>query len=31
VQQAAAKATTPEQRLRTTLVSLLSLPEYQLS
>jgi uncharacterized protein (DUF1800 family) len=31
VQQAAAKATTPEERLRTTLVSLLSLPEYQLS
>jgi uncharacterized protein (DUF1800 family) len=31
VQQAAAKATTPEERLRTTLVSLLSLPEYQLA
>jgi uncharacterized protein (DUF1800 family) len=31
VQQAAAKATTPDERLRTTLVSLLSLPEYQLS
>lgn len=31
VQQAAAKAATPEERLRTTLVSLLSLPEYQLS
>lgn len=30
VQQAAAKAATPEERLRTTLVSLLSLPEYQL-
>jgi uncharacterized protein (DUF1800 family) len=31
VQQAAAQATTPEARLRTTLVSLLSLPEYQLA
>jgi uncharacterized protein (DUF1800 family) len=31
VQQAASKATTPEERLRTTLVSLLSLPEYQLA
>ncbi|TVT41537.1 DUF1800 domain-containing protein [Hymenobacter setariae] len=31
VQQAAAKATTPEEQLRTTLISLLSLPEYQLS
>ncbi|GAB3635607.1 hypothetical protein GCM10027422_11970 [Hymenobacter arcticus] len=31
VQQAAAKATTPEERLRNTLVSLLSLPEYQLA
>jgi uncharacterized protein (DUF1800 family) len=31
VQQAAAKATTPEERLRTTLVSILSLPEYQLA
>lgn len=31
VQQAAAKAATPEERLRTTLVSLLSVPEYQLA
>jgi len=31
VQQAAAKAATPEERLRNTLVSLLSLPEYQLA
>jgi len=31
VQQAAAHAATPEERLRTTLVSLLSLPEYQLA
>jgi uncharacterized protein (DUF1800 family) len=31
VQQAAAKASTPEEQLRTTLISLLSLPEYQLS
>jgi uncharacterized protein (DUF1800 family) len=31
VQQAAARATTPEERLRSTLISLLSLPEYQLS
>jgi uncharacterized protein (DUF1800 family) len=31
VQQAVAKATTPEEQLRATLVSLLSLPEYQLS
>ncbi|WP_254245289.1 DUF1800 family protein [Hymenobacter sp. BRD67] len=31
VQQAAAKATTPEERLRNTLLSLLSLPEYQLA
>ena len=31
VQQAAATAATPEERLRTTLVGLLSLPEYQLS
>jgi hypothetical protein len=31
VQQAAAKAATPEEQLRTTLISLLSLPEYQLS
>jgi len=31
VQQAATKTTTPEERLRTTLVSLLSLPEYQLA
>jgi uncharacterized protein (DUF1800 family) len=31
VQQAADKAATPEERLRTTLVSLLSLPEYQLA
>ena len=31
VQQAATQATTPEARLRATLVSLLSLPEYQLS
>jgi uncharacterized protein (DUF1800 family) len=31
VQQAAAQAATPAERLRTTLVSLLSLPEYQLS
>jgi uncharacterized protein (DUF1800 family) len=31
VQQAAAQATTPEEQLRTTLISLLSLPEYQLS
>ncbi len=31
VQQAASKAATPEERLRTTLISLLSLPEYQLS
>jgi len=31
VQQTATKATTPEERLRATLVSLLSLPEYQLA
>jgi len=31
VQQAAARATTPEARLHATLVSLLSLPEYQLA
>ena len=31
VQQTVAKATTPEEQLRTTLISLLSLPEYQLS
>jgi uncharacterized protein (DUF1800 family) len=31
VQQAAAQATTPDEQLRTTLISLLSLPEYQLS
>jgi len=31
VQQAAAQAATPEEQLRTTLISLLSLPEYQLS
>jgi uncharacterized protein (DUF1800 family) len=31
VQQAASKAATPEERLRATLVSLLSLPEYQLA
>ena len=31
VQQATAKAATPEERLRATLVSLLSLPEYQLA
>ncbi|MFD1871231.1 DUF1800 domain-containing protein [Hymenobacter bucti] len=31
VQQAAAKAATPEEQLRTMLISLLSLPEYQLS
>lgn len=31
VQQAATKASTPEERLRNTLVSLLSLPEYQLA
>ncbi|MGI4871636.1 MAG: DUF1800 domain-containing protein [Janthinobacterium lividum] len=31
VQQIAAKAATPEERLRNTLVSLLSLPEYQLA
>jgi len=31
VQQAAAKAATPEEQLRATLIGLLSLPEYQLS
>jgi uncharacterized protein (DUF1800 family) len=31
VQQAAAQATTPDEQLRTMLISLLSLPEYQLS
>ena len=31
VQQTAAKAATPEEQLRATLISLLSLPEYQLS
>jgi hypothetical protein len=31
VQQAAAKAATPEEQLRITLISLLSLPEYQLA
>ncbi|WP_223651908.1 DUF1800 domain-containing protein [Hymenobacter psoromatis] len=31
VQQAAAKAATPEERMKNTLVSLLSLPEYQLA
>jgi uncharacterized protein (DUF1800 family) len=31
VQQTAAKAATPEEQLRTTLIGLLSLPEYQLS
>jgi hypothetical protein len=31
VQQVAAQAATPDEQLRTTLISLLSLPEYQLS